>query len=565
MQMTLQMVAICLSIDGNNQVDILGDRLGQQLEDLAVQITDIQVKVSKSNQDLSGGTTAAEDINGKSHMKHIEEHIQTAEIILSNASAYSKSVSATVVGHGADVANLTGAFGSVLGMDDVQRHRVKDWLPREGVPSDDDSDDDDTDKDLFLARVKVAQKRLVAKEYEAAQSQFEACLSNKPIIESLPLHELVELRLDLAEACRGAGNAKKQQDIINQLLTLELPKFQELHIKHTLAVAYFGDFRLEEARESAEEARKGRKKHLGRQHESYLETLALLVTICKAQGDNDTADVYQDLLPPDYHNIIEAQPKVLREADRPVPDQNNHEIRWLSDKEYDIKNKKTYFEALQYAKNERKLPIVRFLLQYSTDFTAKDKDGKTMLTYACENGFADIAEKLLNQGADIKVLSGEGRSLLFYALDHKAVLKLLFDRGAGIDWADSLDFLLFVGVLHRAVESVEFLLDNGADFNYRGTHFETPLQSAARIGHFALVRLVLDRGAQIDLTTRLAIYTPLMYATREGHVEVMRLLLSRGADTTIKTSGANTTAFDLAQLWKIRNPEVPKLLKEAQN
>jgi hypothetical protein len=47
---------------------------------------------------------------------------------------------------------------------------------------------------------------------------------------------------------------------------------------------------------------KGRKKLLGRRHESYFETLSLLVTICRAQIDNDTADIYQDLLPAEYDN-----------------------------------------------------------------------------------------------------------------------------------------------------------------------------------------------------------------------------------------------------------------------
>lgn len=147
----------------------------------------------------------------------------------------------------------------------------------------------------------MAQKRLKAKEFKAAETQFEACLADVEVIESLPQHEVVDLKLDLAIACRGAGNSTRQQSILNNLLKLDLPKVQELHLKHTLAVAYLDDFQLDLARDYADDARKGRKKLLGRRHELYFESLSLLATICEAQNDNDTAEAYQGLLPPDYH------------------------------------------------------------------------------------------------------------------------------------------------------------------------------------------------------------------------------------------------------------------------
>ena len=148
----------------------------------------------------------------------------------------------------------------------------------------------------------MAQKRLKAKEFKAAQTQFEACLADVEVIESLPQHEVLDLKLDLAIACRGAGNSTRQQSILNSLLKLDLPKVQELHLKHTLAVAYLDDYQLDIARAFADDAMKGRKKLLGRRHESYFKSLSLLATICKEQDDNDIAEVYQHLLPPDYHN-----------------------------------------------------------------------------------------------------------------------------------------------------------------------------------------------------------------------------------------------------------------------
>lgn len=150
MQMTLHMVAMqvdhmdsrtvtdksrCLSVDGNKQVETLGEGLGEQLAALAVQITDVQTKVSEINEkgnDVDEETLViAEPELNKQHVQHIEEYIASAKTILSNATVYNESISGTVVGNSDDVADMTGKFGSVLGLNDDQRNRVNQWLPGE--------------------------------------------------------------------------------------------------------------------------------------------------------------------------------------------------------------------------------------------------------------------------------------------------------------------------------------------------------------------------------------------------------------------------------------------------
>lgn len=76
----------------------------------------MQKKVLKIKQDLDGNTIVADESDEKKHIQHIEEYIQTAGVILSNGSVYAESVTGTVVGNFADVTNLPGTFGSVLGV-----------------------------------------------------------------------------------------------------------------------------------------------------------------------------------------------------------------------------------------------------------------------------------------------------------------------------------------------------------------------------------------------------------------------------------------------------------------
>jgi len=81
------------------------------------------------------------------------------------------------------------------------------------------------------------------------------------------------------------------------------------------------------------------------------------------------------------------------------------------------------------------------------------------------------------------------------------------------------------------VEIVKLLLDKGADVNLpdSGTKI-TPLHMAVNEGHVEIVRLLISRGSKInaqDLTGG----TPLHHAAYKGRFEAAKLLLDKGAKT----------------------------------
>jgi ankyrin repeat protein len=55
-----------------------------------------------------------------------------------------------------------------------------------------------------------------------------------------------------------------------------------------------------------------------------------------------------------------------------------------------------------------------------------------------------------------------------------------------------------------------------------------PLLRAAQEGHEAVVKLLLERGAQVEVTDRYG-RTPLLWAIEKGHEAVVKLLLEKGA------------------------------------
>jgi len=85
-------------------------------------------------------------------------------------------------------------------------------------------------------------------------------------------------------------------------------------------------------------------------------------------------------------------------------------------------------------------------------------------------------------------------------------------------------------VLHVAAaigfrQGVQLLLANGAYIEAtRSDDGSTPLDTAAFNGHTDVVRLLLEKGANIEATT------PLHTAAYNGHIGVVRLLLEKGAN-----------------------------------
>jgi ankyrin repeat protein len=82
-------------------------------------------------------------------------------------------------------------------------------------------------------------------------------------------------------------------------------------------------------------------------------------------------------------------------------------------------------------------------------------------------------------------------------------------------------------------ESVRLLLDAGEDpnrFNPPGTHGHTPpIHQAVWGGHLNVVRLLVERGARLDIRDRIYKSTPLGWARYGGKAEIAAYLESKGA------------------------------------
>ena len=131
-------------------------------------------------------------------------------------------------------------------------------------------------------------------------------------------------------------------------------------------------------------------------------------------------------------------------------------------------------------------------------------DGWTVLNTVIDMGQIQLVSKVLDQGAEIDVISLGSAPL------HRAVIK-------------------------GDLELIKTLIERKADVNIRNEDGNAPLHSAARRANIQVLRLLLSSGAAVDVQDNRK-ETPLHKAASRGLTEVVVLLREYGSDTEIRNS-----------------------------
>ena len=170
------------------------------------------------------------------------------------------------------------------------------------------------------------------------------------------------------------------------------------------------------------------------------------------------------------------------------------------------------------------VPLVHTLLDFGAAIEPRGVGNWTSpLMTALVFGFTQVAEALLARGArldNIAAAAGLGR------LDKAKELLPASDAG-------SRHRALALAAQLGQADLVALLLDAGEDpnrYNPKGFHAHaTPLHHAALAGHDAAVRLLVERGARLDLQDTIYKSTPLDWAQHGGHSEIADYLRRLGS------------------------------------
>jgi ankyrin repeat protein len=113
------------------------------------------------------------------------------------------------------------------------------------------------------------------------------------------------------------------------------------------------------------------------------------------------------------------------------------------------------------------------------------EDGATPFIRASQSSDVALMKLLLEKGADVKAVTANGDSPL--------------TASAGIGWVDGVTYERSPA---ENLEAVRLLLELGVDPNHANNEGRTPLMGAALKGRPEVVKLLVDRGAKLELRDR---------------------------------------------------------------
>ncbi|MGV9377155.1 ankyrin repeat domain-containing protein [Nonomuraea sp. NPDC003707] len=252
--------------------------------------------------------------------------------------------------------------------------------------------------------------------------------------------------------------------------------------------------------------------------------------------------------------------------------------------------------TLRYAAYSGDLKGLKEQIAAGVDVNAADERGWTALLAAAHEAFREGVEALLAAGADPGGASTGGFTALHHVIqqtkdrpvaievtvvrdgvetvltgrdeiraqigshpddlydDCVAIARMLIDAGIDVERVTSDKQTPLSHAASRGTAEITELLiaTKRVDLDSRDKDGVSPLHYASRHGHIDPVRLLLEAGANPNITENYG-FTPLHEAAENGHAEVARVLLTAGADPgrgltkPFESYPVGTTPLDIAQ------------------
>jgi ankyrin repeat protein len=165
--------------------------------------------------------------------------------------------------------------------------------------------------------------------------------------------------------------------------------------------------------------------------------------------------------------------------------------------------------------------------------------------------FDDASEvkSLLKKGVNPNTVDASGNPMLFLAVKDKSsnvIDVLLGDKNIDVDLSTKNgETPLMMASIDGNLPLVKILvLGHKAQLDHIGW---TPLHYACAKGHLEVAQFLIANGATVD-SMSLGNTTPLMMAVQSGNEQLVKLLLDKGADLQLRNS-QGLTAIDIADIY----------------
>ena len=206
--------------------------------------------------------------------------------------------------------------------------------------------------------------------------------------------------------------------------------------------------------------------------------------------------------------------------------------------------------------------IIRLLLKYGADLQLRSWYGETALQLAADYAAKDVFVLLMTR-SDLCAEDVDGYSLLSSTIRNAAAFPMNFVTNfcpPSEVYKTRRYSILNAAVANRSMTDVKLLLRRIPTnvlprlLNHRDVN-ATPLDVAARLSKLETMNLLLDAGAQLEIEGS-DHGTPLMAACATGRLAAVRLLVGRGARTSYVERGRTFGALAAAR----HHPEIRRWL-----
>ncbi|KAJ1655278.1 phosphate system positive regulatory protein pho81 [Dispira simplex] len=179
------------------------------------------------------------------------------------------------------------------------------------------------------------------------------------------------------------------------------------------------------------------------------------------------------------------------------------------------------------------------------DIDHVDYYGRTALHYAAMHGRVDFLSLLLQSAPqmDLSTVDHDGNDALIYAVlrgSIPCVAVLLEHRQASKPY--NYHHALILSCQYGHLDMVALILAKGVRLTL-DTEDTSLLHIAAREGHPALCRLLIEHGAKVNIQDKDNTWTPLFYAANEGHQETVQVLLDAGCRLDLLDEAGSTPVY----------------------
>jgi ankyrin repeat protein len=233
---------------------------------------------------------------------------------------------------------------------------------------------------------------------------------------------------------------------------------------------------------------------------------------------------------------------------------------------------------LHYAAAYGHLEILEYLIQEGADLEVTDTlEGATALHWAAFYGHLDVVKSLTENDADITAMLRLGNNSGDTPLD-VSIRELQPEITAYLLENNAIYSNIFYAILNGDIDAVNGFIDDGFDVNEKDPRWYdyTSLHHAASWGHIKIIKMLLQKGAKINLRDSDQGATPLILASYYNRPIAVRTLLENGADSEVVVLIGiykDYTPLDIAELsnfnevineLKTKNAQYNKIFYAAQ-